>query len=376
MNIMFIGKYPPIEGGESSKLYWLAKGLGEKGHKVTVISNSQEVEEQYKEEIPVSEMKNLKPKNVSFYSTNPFANIHFIPQYNPFSEKLTSLALDALEIEKPDIIVGWYLLPYAIAASNVSKMTKIPFMIQHAGSDLARILPNEYLEKYLKKILESADGILAYPSSVDYFRALGIKNVESHNVKIHPDYSPNNKIKETEKKALFLGKISKEKGIDYLINCFGKLTALGINLDIYGGGKIIEGVEKLKNVQHNKSVAPWIIPNIINSHSVLINPEHRFGIQRHTSRIPLEAICCGTPVILSRDIAQKMPYRNMKGTYLEIDPTNINEFAERIIEIIENQDIREKIKSEQNKAATPFKDFDGYISEMEEIFAKYVFRKP
>jgi len=34
MKICFITKYPPIEGGESSKAYWLIKGLGERGQNI------------------------------------------------------------------------------------------------------------------------------------------------------------------------------------------------------------------------------------------------------------------------------------------------------------------------------------------------------
>ena len=44
-----IGKYPPIEGGVSARVYWLAKALGERGHEVHIVTNAQEVESEYKE---------------------------------------------------------------------------------------------------------------------------------------------------------------------------------------------------------------------------------------------------------------------------------------------------------------------------------------
>jgi len=38
-----IGKYPPIEGGVSAKVYWLAKALGERGYEVYIFTNAQEI---------------------------------------------------------------------------------------------------------------------------------------------------------------------------------------------------------------------------------------------------------------------------------------------------------------------------------------------
>ena len=44
MRICIINKYPPIGGGVSARVYWLAKAPGERGHEVHVVTNSQEVE--------------------------------------------------------------------------------------------------------------------------------------------------------------------------------------------------------------------------------------------------------------------------------------------------------------------------------------------
>lgn len=49
MRICIVGKYPPIEGGVSARVYWLAKALGERGHKIHIISNALEIESEYKE---------------------------------------------------------------------------------------------------------------------------------------------------------------------------------------------------------------------------------------------------------------------------------------------------------------------------------------
>ena len=51
MKVCFFSKYPPIEGGISSRTYWLAKALGERKIEVHLVTNALEVEENYKEAI-------------------------------------------------------------------------------------------------------------------------------------------------------------------------------------------------------------------------------------------------------------------------------------------------------------------------------------
>ena len=76
MNILIISKYPPIEGGVSSQTYRLAKALGERGHKVYVVSNCWEVEPRYREQIEENEIHLLEPTNVELFSTSQeFRNI-------------------------------------------------------------------------------------------------------------------------------------------------------------------------------------------------------------------------------------------------------------------------------------------------------------
>jgi hypothetical protein len=49
MKICFIGKYPPIEGGEASKLYWQVRELGKRGHEIHVVTNAFCVEKEFRE---------------------------------------------------------------------------------------------------------------------------------------------------------------------------------------------------------------------------------------------------------------------------------------------------------------------------------------
>ena len=61
MKLSLIFKYPPIQGGTSAQGYWLAKGLGTKGHEVHVITNAYEVEEEFREKLDADDLKEYQP---------------------------------------------------------------------------------------------------------------------------------------------------------------------------------------------------------------------------------------------------------------------------------------------------------------------------
>ncbi|HIE41266.1 MAG TPA: hypothetical protein EYP80_01235, partial [Candidatus Aenigmarchaeota archaeon] len=221
-NILFIGKYPPIEGGETTKIYWLLKALGEKGFKIYVNTNAIEVEEEYRIYFEGEDIEKLQPKNVKLFNTNPFNYIKFIPWFNPFTERLINNGINIIKNYKIDIIVGWYLLPYCFVANYLSKIFKIPYLVVHAGSDLNRIYPNYEYNSLFTKVLKDAKHIVTSGNMNKWFKYMGFKNVISIDPELNLDaYSP--KIKPLRlnncynKLLLFLGKVGKGKGLEYLL---------------------------------------------------------------------------------------------------------------------------------------------------------------
>jgi len=87
MKICLISKYPPIEGGISARVYWLAKALGERGHEVHIVTNAQEVEKEYKERIDTNEQEYI-PQNVYMHSTTSDTNPWHIPFSKTYTERI------------------------------------------------------------------------------------------------------------------------------------------------------------------------------------------------------------------------------------------------------------------------------------------------
>ena len=165
MKISFVGKYPPIMGGESTKLYWLARGLGERGHEIFLVSDCQE--RVLEGGLSLDDLDHLQPENVKLYSTS---NLNVTSTSKDFrTERLANLTIRVVAERDPDLMVGWYLLPYSSAAFLASRMTNKPFVVQHAGSDMKRLFHNKNLKAFFLNMFHSADGIMSYPSYFNLF---------------------------------------------------------------------------------------------------------------------------------------------------------------------------------------------------------------
>ena len=97
-----------------------------------------------------------------------------IPQTNPVVTKLTSLALEAIDAHGSELVVGFYLEPYAVAAYLAAKLSGRPLVIRHAGSDVGRLLSIPQLGRTYAAILRSADMVWARPATRARFIELGV----------------------------------------------------------------------------------------------------------------------------------------------------------------------------------------------------------
>jgi len=49
VELLLVGKFPPIEGGVSTQTFWLARALARQGHGVHVVTNSSGIESSYRQ---------------------------------------------------------------------------------------------------------------------------------------------------------------------------------------------------------------------------------------------------------------------------------------------------------------------------------------
>jgi len=392
MKICFIGKYPPIEGGVSSRLYWLAKGLGSRGHEIHVVTNALEVEKEYRECLRGNdELDNYHPKNVSIHNTGPLDNPQFIPYSKPYFAKLASLAIEVVRDHNLDVIDSWYILPYVISGFLVKCFTQKPQILRHAGSDLTRLFSSRNLSSLFGEIIKAVDMIVTNPKNIQQFVEMGIPkekifseietsvNTEVFNPAVAPyDLSKYRKYKQNVPTITYIGKFGFTKGIAELFEALSRVKK-PYNLLLVSGG---EGQNILKEflTYHNLSentillgfVPPWRIPSIIKASTCVVHAEHDFPVLGHFPILPYETMAVGTCLILSEELYRKRKSDKVKkdDCVLVVDPKDINTFRRQLLRIIEKPGYALKIGRMARKVSEQIEDFNGYLSQNETLYKK------
>lgn len=433
MNICFIGKYPPIQGGVSRDNFWMSYILADKGFDVHVVTNAQEVEYPYRvleetwdENLP-NPIESLKRRVKIHYSSY---KAEYIPWANPFVTKLASIATNVIQEYKCNILFSFYLEPYALAAYLASHWTGVPYGIQHAGSDVGRLFLSEDLETAYTKVIQASDYILTSNRTLRSFAHLGVELEKLYPIvpfslptsyfnpfvppldinkflraitKVFPKsnyagifHQFANKLFDPSLPTIGIyGKTSRTKGSFDLIQALNKLKSEGLKFNFLAltQGTVSTVTEFAKMIKDSSLgdatwllpfIPHWYIPNFIRSCTAVCSLERDFPIkQLHHPIIPKEVFACGTCLVLSHEIANKQSYRNrlINGSNVFIvEPQNIEELASTLRIIIENPALSQEVGMKGYKQiASTFLDFDAYanrlVSSFTEIWQDVNFRR-
>ncbi len=325
MRILMICKYPPIQGGVSAECYWTTQLLAEMGHDVSVLTNAQEVEEEYRIAMSPEDEKLLygfsKPNSVAMLSTHVDRKHVFVPQTNPSVSKLLNLGLEMVETAKPDFIWAHYLEPYGVVAMMLSKITGIPYVFKHAGSDIGRLMITPQLRRLYHEVLRNAAMVMTYPHHHERFTSVGVSTSrlgKSVSVKIRPElfFPTPFKVKSPLTLGVY-GKVGESKGTGALLEAMASLkgSKQEVRLLTHWGGRnldrYLEQIDRMgisDMVQIEGFVPHWRIPDFIHSCDAVLFLENRFSITFHHPSIPFEVLACGRPVITTKEVAGKRVY--------------------------------------------------------------------
>ncbi|HEU5383259.1 MAG TPA: glycosyltransferase, partial [Ktedonobacteraceae bacterium] len=169
-------KILPYSGGVSKDNQWLAYTLASAGFHVHVVTNAEEVENQYRC-LPWSPFPALPEGcsgSITVHSTSKAERRHYIPYANPFVTKLASIATEVIQTYGCDLIYSYYLEPYVLAASLASQWTGVPFGMRHAGSDVGALLQSPELQTAYRQVILAADYVVATPATYRSFLHLGV----------------------------------------------------------------------------------------------------------------------------------------------------------------------------------------------------------
>lgn len=274
MKICIVSKFPPIEGGIASRTYWQVRRLLEEGHEVTVVTNTGATEREYCIQGCEEHLRCLTecyPLELHDVCGEPPWHIPSGPDH---LERLLSVLLSVLSRTPFALIESGYLVPYGIAAGLASKLTGIPHVVRHGGSDLAKFLPHPQYRELLTRILREAEKVVTDEQSEPLLRSAGAMT------ELAPVYEPDSKVfapRHTPQSApvpvyAYIGKINyhwQRRGLDALVEWY-RANSTKVALRIIGQGVGRAGFERwmasqgLRNpISVEPFVSPWRVPDLL-----------------------------------------------------------------------------------------------------------------
>jgi glycosyltransferase involved in cell wall biosynthesis len=366
IKVCFFSKYPPIEGGISSRTYWLSRALGKRGVEVHVITNALEVEEEYRETFDFEKPENKKdyqPKNVFVHSLNG-RRYKYIPFSFAYNERLINLGIETIRKYNCNLIDSYYIQPYGVAAAFTKLLTSKPCILRHAASDIVSLLSNRYFCTLHEIVFQIADVIITTGRNNDIFEAHGVSedklcvnsfsstDPEYFNPKIKPANLANFGVPlNLLKKPIltYIGKYNSHKSLPEIVKAAAGVKENFLLLFITGGEglekfkKYVQGFPSLKNKYYFlRFLPPWRIPSIIRASTCLLHLENDFPWKNitHTPTQPSEAFAVATPALISREVfnTYKRGRSNLEENrnILAVDPKNSLHFRKILSEIIKN----------------------------------------
>jgi len=374
MKICFFTKYPPIEGGVSTRSYWLARALGEQGVEVHIITDALE-EGLYRENVDfenLDDLTNYQPQNVYVHSLDEIRSFSASDRVTLITKqssawRLASLGVEIIKRYQCDLIDSHYFLPYGVAGYLAKKITGCPLILRHAGSDMAAVSSHESFYSIFQEIFNKTDLI----STTQVGKAVFFKHLKVPSEKLfrfstgidskyfNPQISAIDlnkyglKIDANRPVITYIGKIGRSKGIYELVEAASQIREDFLLLFVAGGPGIeqfkeyIKKFPSLKNKHHFLGfIPPWKIPSVLKRSCCLVQLERDFPIASHFPIQPMEALAVGTCLVVSEEIYEK--YKNSEGiekgkNVLAVNPKNIEELKNLLEKIVKNKNFAEDI---------------------------------
>ena len=349
MRICLIGKYPPIQGGVSTRTYHMAHELAKRGHQVRVVTNAQEVELPWRLMMRPEDWEkceaNYGEGSVKVSWTEPMnRRQRYIPANNPAVTKLASLALAAHEEAPFDLIHSYYLEPYGIAGHMTAQALDLPHVVKTAGSDAGKLWHHNQFEPLYDHVLSTADLFVAGGSvtqraiehGVDPLRVTANRGFQLSTDLFSPEGDRIN-LPETLDFALrddgfkdlcwgsfagdrpyigVYGKLGERKGSFALLDALGRARAAGADIGLVAmahghpdtEAKFRRTAERLELQDHILQIPflpHWRVPSFIRSCLAVCCLEQDFPIAIHNPIVTEEVMSCGTCLIAATELLNK-----------------------------------------------------------------------
>ena len=331
--------------------YWFAHRFAQKGHRVDVITNANEVEPQFRMFMEARDRERLGNDHgrgsVHVHMTEPFnRRQQHIPNHNPFVTKLSSLGLSVAKGRKITAVFSFYLEPYAVAGHLVAQALGVPHIVKTAGSDIWRLRSLPQFGPTYDQIFRSASLIVTGKGYRDQLVAAGIDaNRIAHDWgfdiepslftplgptldfpklmrEIGKDHELRGNMFGRHRKGLpyvgVYGKLGRNKGTFALLRAISKLNQNGKKVGLIALGQefgrerpnfrtLVQSLGLQDLIVQLPFLPHWRVPDFIRSCVAVLCLEQDFPVALHRPIVAREVLACGRCLIGTVEVLSKLP---------------------------------------------------------------------
>jgi glycosyltransferase involved in cell wall biosynthesis len=187
----------------------------------------------------------------------------------------------------------------------------------------------------------------------------------------HATYYPRSEEKRSAKQVLYIGEVSRSKGVDTLIRAFSIVEKTIGDVELVIGGKksrdqpMLESLSRelgVSNVRFRGFIPEGELPRYYSSAAVMIFPS-RYGFGLST----LEAMACGTPVIVGAVLDAP---EFVADAGILVNPDDSEELAQSMIRVLTAPGLKEQLSAKAIERAKDF-SWEKMAGETAKIYAQY-----
>ena len=335
---------------------YMAEHLAQRGHEVHVITSLDEglPEESYEQ---------------GFY-------VHRLPRIgNRFASAFVFCIniVSAIQKINPEII-HVQSLGIAVPALISKKFHKIPYVLWGRGSDV--YLPHWRTKLTSKIAMKNADSVIALTENMKQT----MRSIYGRNIAVIPngielreytEIRPVEEVKCPSKRILFVGRLHPIKGVQYLLQAMKVVHKKmpDAKLILVGDGEEREHLESLTGSLEIREYVEFVgraphemVLDYMNRSEVFVLPSLSEGFPVTI----LEAMACGLPIVATRVGGVPDIIEDGINGYL-VDTKNPEQIAQALQKILENEQLRGNISSNNREEAEKY-SWDRIVINLERIY--------
>lgn len=371
MKILMIShEYPPIGGGGANACLNLGKGFSEKGHEVTLVTANYQ-------NMPLEEKSN----GITIYRVNSKRKYK---DHCSFSEMMSFIfkacpVADKLEKrEKYDICLIFFGIPSGVLGYYLKRKYKLPYVIRFGGGDIPGA---QERFKYVYKVISPAIKIIWKNAKARIANSTDLRNraylfCEKYRFDVIQNGVDANIFKTNEGhdnniiNILFVSRIIEGKGLQFFIPKLRYIinsTQKKVGLTIVGDGPYRAEIETIITQQGVKQFVNMVghkdkeqIVDYYRQGDIFILPSMKEGMPN----VVLEAMACGLPIVMTPCGGSDALIKD-NGFIADIAT-----FADRVIELINDDDLRGIMANNSRKRAIEQFSWANTVKEYEKVMSR------